>query len=187
MNWLDILLLLILLVSVASSFRNGLSREIIGLVSVLLALLLGIWFYGIPAGWVAPYLASRSIAGFIGFVLVFCAVLAVGGAAGIAAGRVLRVTGLSFFDHLLGALFGAAKGLLIGVALVTAVMAFAKPEKPPDAIVESRMAPYVVNGARVVAAMAPHELKEGFRKTYAQVKAAWGKALEHGIRDERRI
>ena len=32
------------------------------------------------------------------------------------------------------------------------------------------------------AAMAPHELKEGFRKTYAQVKAAWSDALDKGIR-----
>jgi len=48
----------------------------------------------------------------------------------------------------------------------------------------------------MVAAMAPHELKEGFRRTYAQVKAAWSGALEKGIRklpngemkkDERRI
>ena len=52
-----------------------------------------------------------------------------------------------------------------------------------DAIVDSRMAPYVVDAARVVAAMAPHDLKEGFRKTYAQVKSAWGNASEKGIRN----
>jgi membrane protein required for colicin V production len=187
MNWLDIVLLLIILVSVVSSFRKGLSREIIGLVSVVLAILLGIWFYGFPAGWLQPYLASRAVAGFVGFVIVFCAVMAVGAAAGVVAGRFLRVTGLSFFDHLLGALFGLVKGVLVGVALVTGVMAFSRPEKPPDAIVESHVAPYVVDAAHVVATLAPYELKEGFRRTYAQVKSAWGKALEHGIRDESRI
>ena len=31
--------------------------------------------------------------------------------------------------------------------------------------------------------MAPHDLKEGFRKTYAQVKSAWSDALEKGIRN----
>jgi hypothetical protein len=30
--------------------------------------------------------------------------------------------------------------------------------------------------------MAPHELREGFGKTYAQVKSAWEKTLENGIR-----
>ena len=58
------------------------------------------------------------------------------------------------------------------------------------------MAPYVVDAARVFASMAPHDLKEGFRKTYAQVKSAWSDALQKGIRklpteetkkDERRI
>src|ERR1051325_3278382 len=129
MNWLDIVLLLILVISIGSSFRKGLSREIIGLISVVLALLLGIWFYGIPAGWVAPYLSSRALAGFAGFLIVFCAVLAAGAVAGVGAGRFLRATGLSFFDHLLGALFGAVRGVLIGLALVTAVMAFATPGK----------------------------------------------------------
>ena len=42
------------------------------------------------------------------------------------------------------------------------------------------MAPYVVDAARLFVAMAPHELKEGFRKTYAQVKAAWENALRKG-------
>jgi hypothetical protein len=53
--------------------------------------------------------------------------------------------------------------------------------------VQSHVSPYVVDAARVVSSLAPYELKEGFRKTYAQVKAAWGKALEHGTHDERKI
>jgi hypothetical protein len=61
-------------------------------------------------------------------------------------------------------------------------MAFSQGDKPPASVVNSRLAPYVVDAARVFAAMAPHELKEGFRKTYAQVKSAWGNALEKGIR-----
>jgi hypothetical protein len=62
------------------------------------------------------------------------------------------------------------------------VMAFSRGDKPPEAIVNSRMAPYVVDAARGFAAMAPHDLKEGFRRTYAQVKAAWSAAVEKGIR-----
>jgi hypothetical protein len=58
--------------------------------------------------------------------------------------------------------------------------------------VESRTAPYVVDAARVVAAAAPHDLKEGFSKTYAEVKTIWGKALRTGpnsekVQNERKI
>ena len=70
------------------------------------------------------------------------------------------------------------------LALVTGLMAFSQKNTPPEAIVKSRVAPYVTGAADVVAAMAPHELKEGFRKTYAQVKAAWEEAVQRGDRKQ---
>jgi membrane protein required for colicin V production len=182
MNWLDLALVLILGVSVVTSLRKGLSREVIGLVSVVAALLLAIWFYNSAGAFFLPYVSSPSIAHFIGFALVFVAVLLLGGVVSFVVGRFLKVTGLSFFDHLLGAVFGLVRGVLIGVALVMGIMAFSQSGGPPSSVVRSRMAPYVVDAARVVAKMAPHELSEGFRKTYAEVKSAWGKTLEDGIR-----
>src|ERR1051325_4894569 len=112
MNWLDFALLLIVAASVFTSFRKGLVREVIGLISVILAVLAGIWFYGIPAGILMPYLSSRGIANFAGFFVVFCAMLAIGAVAGMVSGKFLRVTGLSFFDHLLGPAFGLVRGAL---------------------------------------------------------------------------
>jgi membrane protein required for colicin V production len=93
-------------------------------------------------------------------------------------GRFLKITGLSIFDHLLGAGFGLARGALIAVAVIMGLMAFSPAGHPPSSVVESRTAPYVVDAARVVASMAPHEVREGFRKTYAQVKSAWDKAFD---------
>ena len=76
----------------------------------------------------------------------------------------------------------AGRGLVCAVALIMGAMAFSHGDKPPEAIVESRMAPYVVDAARFFASLAPHDLKEGFRRTYAQVKSAWSDALQKGIR-----
>jgi membrane protein required for colicin V production len=182
MNWLDIVLAIILLASVVAGFRRGLSRQIIGLVSVVLALLLGIWFYGNIGYYLLPYASSRSLANAGGFAVVFCGVLLLGVLVSFVVGRFLKVTGLSIVDHLLGAGFGVLRGLVFAIAIIMGVMAFSRGDKPPETIVNSRLAPYVVDAARMFAAMAPHELKEGFRKTYAQVKAAWSDALEKGIR-----
>jgi membrane protein required for colicin V production len=182
MNWLDLVLILILGVSVLTSLRKGLSREVIGLVSVVAALLLAVWLYGTAGSLVAPYVSSPSVAHFIGFALIFVGVLLLGGVISYVVGRFLKVTGLSIFDHLLGAVFGLVRGVLIGVALVMGIMAFSGASGPPGSVVHSRVAPYVVDAARVVAAMAPHEVREGFRKTYAEVKSAWGKTLEDGFR-----
>jgi uncharacterized membrane protein required for colicin V production len=78
MNWFDIVLLLIVAASVYTSFRKGLSREIIGLVSVVLALLLGIWFYGTAAAFIQPHVSSRTAANLCGFLAVFLGVLLLG-------------------------------------------------------------------------------------------------------------
>jgi membrane protein required for colicin V production len=162
----------------------------------VLALLLGIWFYGTVGFYLLPYASSRTMANAGGFAIVFCVVLILGALVSFVVGRFLKVTGLSIVDHFLGAVFGVLRGLVFAIAIIMGVMAFSRADRPPEAIVNSRMAPYVVDAARVVAAMAPHELKEGFRRTYAQVKAAWSGALEKGIRklptgemrrDERRI
>ena len=182
MNWLDFVLVLILAASVVAGFRRGLSRQIIGLVSGVLALVLGIWFYGTVGFYLLPYASSRTMANAGGFAVVFCGVLLLGAMVSFVVGRFLNVTGLSIVDHLLGAGFGLLRGLVFAVAIIMGVMAFSRGDNPPDAIVGSRMAPYVVDAARVVAAMAPHELREGFRRTYAQVKAAWSDALDKGIR-----
>jgi len=196
MNWLDFVLVLILAASVVAGFRRGLSRQIIGLVSGVLALVLGIWFYGTVGFYLLPYASSRTMANAGGFAVVFCGVLLLGAMVSFAVGRFLNVTGLSIVDHLLGAGFGLLRGLVFAIAIIMGVMAFSRGDNPPAAIVGSRMAPYVVDAARVVAAIAPHELREGFRRTYAQVKAAWSDALDKGIRklpngemkkDERRI
>lgn len=182
MNWLDVALALILIVSIVTSFRKGLSREVIGLVSVCLAFVLGFLLYGLAGAHLLPYLSSRAAANFAGFAVVFCGVMVAGSLVGFVVGKVLRITGLSIFDHLLGAGFGIVRGVLISVALVMGIMAFAPGERPPDSVVQSRVAPYVVEVARVIVAMAPHELRESFQKTYSRVKTVWEQGARKGTR-----
>ena len=178
MNWLDIVLLLVLAASVVTSFRKGFTREVIGLIAVVLALLAGTWFYGTAGAFLLPYVSSPTVAHLAGFFLVFFGVLLLGGVVSHLAGRFLRVTGLSIFDHALGAGFGLLRGIVISVALILGIMAFSQGDNPPAAVVNSRVAPYVAYAARAIAAVAPHELREGFRKRYAQVRNSWGRALE---------
>jgi len=183
MNWLDIVLAIILLACIVRGLRRGFTRQIIGIVSVVVALLAGSWFYGIPAAWIAPYVSSPMLAAAGGFAAVFLTVMLVGGFVSAVVQRFLKFTGLSIFDHALGGGLGLLRGLLVSTAIIMGAMAFTRGDQPPRAIVESRLAPYISHAAQVVAAMAPHDLKEGFRKTYGQVKAAWNHALEKGIHD----
>jgi membrane protein required for colicin V production len=158
------------------------------------SILLALWFYGLVGGWLGQYLNSRALANFLGFVLIFIGVNLLGGLVGMAVSRVVKFSGLSFMDHLLGAGFGVLRAGLVAIVLVMAIMAFSSGDKPPASVVHSRLAPYVVDASRVISAMAPHELKTGFQKTYAQVKRAWEEALKMHLpgrsgkaKDEREI
>ena len=64
------------------------------------------------------------------------------------AGKLIRRTahtiGLGFFDRLLGALFGLARGCLLGVAILTAATAFLPHS---TRIANSRLTPYFLAGS----------------------------------------
>ena len=59
-NWLDALLILVLAFSVWRSFAKGLTREVIGLLSVVVGIFLGTWLYGTVGNWVEPHVSSRN-------------------------------------------------------------------------------------------------------------------------------
>ena len=178
MNWLDVLLLLILAASVISSFRKGLVREVVHLAAVVVGIALGAWFYGTAAKYLLPYVSSHMAANLGGFLLIFCGVLLLGGIVSWIVGKFLRVTGLSIVDHLLGAGFGLLRGTLVAAALIMGVMAFSRDGKPPRAIDESHVAPYVSYASRGFAALAPRELKDGFHETYVQARQFWDQRIK---------
>jgi membrane protein required for colicin V production len=174
MNWLDYVLIAILLISALFSMRKGFSREIIGLAAAILALVLAMWFYGLAGSWLIPYVSSPRIANLAGFLLVILAVLLLGWFLGWIVSRFLRTIGLSFFDHMLGAAFGLLRGLVIAITLLTAYMAFG-PEVDSrmvsDSLLHSRIAPYVLDASRAFVTLAHMELKASFLRQYALVKS----------------
>jgi membrane protein required for colicin V production len=183
-NWLDAALILLIAFSIWRSFAKGLTREVVGLLSVVVGIFAATWLYGTAAVWIEPYVNSHAMARFCGFMAVFLAVMLLGSLISFILSKVLRVTGLSFFDRLLGAGFGILRGVLMAAALVMALLAFApgaKVNTPPESVANSRLAPLVVGAARVFVAAAPREMKDGFRKSYDQVKSYWEESLRKGI------
>ena len=175
MNWLDYVLIAILLFSAVMSARKGFSREIIGLAAAFFALVLGMWFYGLAGSYVSPWVSSPRAANLIGFLLVAAAVLIAGALLAWIVNRFLRTIGLSFFDRLLGAAFGAMRGLLIAMTLLTAFMAFGPyvdSETASSSMVHSRIAPFVLHASHFVVAMAPMEMKSSFQKQYASIQSS---------------
>jgi len=180
-NWLDLTLALVMLLSVIGGVRKGLSREIIGLIASLLALILAAWFYHSAGSRLEPYVSSQWLASIGGFLLIFLGVLILGAVLSSVVGSILKTVGLSPIDRLLGAVFGLARGLLFSFGAVALLIAFLPSQKPgelPTAVLQSRMAPYLIELSQVIAPLAPKNLKDSFEQRYRQVKSTWAKKAE---------
>lgn len=173
MNWLDWLLAVTLAGSIVSGFTGGFARVGIGFAASLAAFWGGMRFYPAAAAYVLPHVhGNQSAANLVGFLLVFAAIMVLGSIVTYVVGLIFRWTGLTFFDRLLGAVFGLVRGVVIGVVIILAMVAFA-PVLPSRALVESRLAPYVVESARTLAGLTPEPVREAFARNYDRLKQRW--------------
>ncbi len=180
MNWLDVVLGIIILISVISGIKKGLARTAIGLGAAILGLFCALWFHGMLGAYLT-FTGSRNIANLIAFFLIFLAVVVAGSLIGSLIDHLLKLVRLSWLNRILGGGFGLLRGVLVGAIVVLAVMAFT-PRPAPQSVTNSRLAPYVIDTARVLTAAAPYEVKTAFRNSYARVKQIWAEALKHGVR-----
>jgi membrane protein required for colicin V production len=186
LNWLDIVLLLIFCLSIASGFAKGFAKLLVGLVAAILGLLCGLWFYGAAGAYLLPYVSHKGVANFLGFLLIYFAVVLAGAVVGKLLSMALKWVGLSWFDRLLGGVFGLVRGLVFAITVVLALMAFS-PQPPPASVVRSRLAPYVIGAANICSYMAPNEVREGVRRSYDEIREAWREMLDKTNRRERGI
>jgi membrane protein required for colicin V production len=121
MNWVDILILSILILSAAVSLVRGFVREALSLATWIIAVWIAFTFAPSAAvplkAWISPPYLGVGVA----FVLILLSVLLLGSIVNYAMGRVVQGTGLAGTDRLLGVLFGGARGMV----LVMMVVAFA--------------------------------------------------------------
>jgi membrane protein required for colicin V production len=179
-NWLDILLLIVMIVCIVEGLKQGLVKTAIGLAAVVLGFFCALWFYASAGSLLSPYFTSQQIANLLGFLLVFLGVIAIGALLIWIIERFLKILHLTWLNRLLGGAFGFVRGLLTGAILVLAAMAFA-PKPGPLSVANSRLAPYVIDTARVLVAAAPREVKDAYQNSYDRIKQVWADTLKHSF------
>ena len=181
LNWLDLVLVLIILLSIVGGYRKGLIRIGIGLFATIAAIVLACWFYGAAGTFVIPYVSSRSMANLIGFLIVFLGVLTIGAVLSRILAAIFKWVGLSWFDRILGAVFGALRGVVISIGVIMMITALS-PVTHQTAVANSEIAPYLIEAADAITLITPKEFKDSFQRGYEKVKATWNEAFEKNIR-----
>ncbi|MCC6362539.1 MAG: CvpA family protein [Bryobacterales bacterium] len=176
MNWLDVVLGIVLAASIVSGLIKGFIRTAIGITAAVLAVILGMWFYGSAGSVFQEYVSSRSVSNFLGFACIFLLVLLGGALLGRLLAVLFKWAGLSFVDRILGGCFGLLRGVLICIAIVMALMAFTM-TPPPRSVVNSTLSPYILDAARIFSKAAPRELTDGFQSSYDKIRKLWAEAV----------
>jgi membrane protein required for colicin V production len=172
MNWIDILVLLVIGLSVLSGFMAGFARVGVGFIATVFGIFFGFWCYGVVAVYVLDYVSSKAIANLVGFFAIFIGIVLIGAVVGRLLAKFFKWVGLSWFDRILGGSFGLVRGIVMVAALITVLLAFA-PQPPPRSVVESKTMPYVIDASNILAALTPREVKDAFQETKDKVKKIW--------------
>lgn len=172
MSLLDLLLVIIVGGSVVSGFLAGFARAGVSFLAAIAGVLFGFWFYGIPADFIHRYVGSQTLSNIAGFLFVFFVCVLAGALIGKALARLLKWTGLSWLDRMMGAGFGLVRGVVAAVAFVSILLAFT-PKPVPNWMTGSLFLPYAIDASNIVATLAPRALKNAVRETVNEVHQAW--------------
>jgi membrane protein required for colicin V production len=167
---LDWLLLAILVYSIAISWFKGFVREVLGLITVLVAVLLAAWFYRGVGRLFKDVVRTENIALFFGFSLIFVMTLVAGFVVIWLVTKFMKFAKLQWADRLLGAAFGFIRGWVISAAILLALTAF---EIQTERLKGSELVPYFLPGSRVIAVMTPYEMKAKFLVGYRALERWW--------------
>jgi len=118
MNAFDYVVIAIVMASVALGVWRGVVGEIIALVAWVLAFLAAKWWGSEVARVFFTSIVDPALRTVAAWVAVFIVVLVLMALLRLAVHGLLKALGLSLSDRLLGLVFGAARGLLIVLALV---------------------------------------------------------------------
>lgn len=118
MTAFDYVLLFLLIGSMLVSLTRGLVREMISLVSWIVAFYVALHYGDVLAPWLPQAISGEVLRVIVAFVVLFIGTRIVMVLLAKLASLVVQASGLTFMDRLLGALFGLAKGALIALALV---------------------------------------------------------------------
>jgi membrane protein required for colicin V production len=114
MNYIDIIIGVLLLISVVAGWRQGLVRQVFGILALLLGVFCAYKFSGFTAHHLSKWFAmNEAVTNAVAFAVTFIAVLFLVILIGRIADKFIKMVALGLVNRLLGAVLCALKAVLI--------------------------------------------------------------------------
>ncbi len=118
MNWADWVIVALIAVSALLSLKRGFVKEALSLVTWVMAFIIARLFADQLSTLLTSYIDTPSARVVAAFVLLFVVVLFTGALMNNLIGMLIKATGLSSTDRLLGMVFGVARGCILVVVTI---------------------------------------------------------------------
>ena len=118
MNWADLAILGLIGLSTAVSLLRGFVKEALSLASWIIAFVVARLYHAELAALLPDVIATPSLRLLAGFVLLFIATLLVCSLLSVLLASLVKVTGLTGTDRILGMVFGLFRGVVLVVVAV---------------------------------------------------------------------
>ncbi len=129
-NWIDLAIIVVVAVSIVISLIRGFVREAISLATWILAIWIGLNYYGTVAEYLTRYIQHENVRTGVAFFILFVATLIIGAVINFVISQLVRKTGLSGTDRLIGMVFGFARGALVVSLLILVAGLSSLPQQP---------------------------------------------------------
>ncbi len=176
MNWLDLLLIAAISLSAWRGYASGFIRELVVLVSVILAIPVAGALYSRMFPKVDPIIDDEDLSAVVAFLAIMAGVIIGGNVIAHLLRRTAEMLNLGGLDRLAGALFGFLKAALLAQAILILIVRYPSPDLRDD-IQRSRTARALLDAAPLTLAFLPQTFQTGvdlFREAAATIDEAAG-------------
>jgi membrane protein required for colicin V production len=118
LNWADWTLIIIITLSSLMSLKRGFVKEALSLATWVVAFIVARSFHPNLQTLLAGSISEPMIRTIAAFCILFVGTLLVGAGINFIVGALIRLTGLTPIDRLLGVAFGLARGLILTVVVI---------------------------------------------------------------------